>query len=249
MTHRALKKKIETKRRAPVRTSREEIQAKAMELFLSKGYQGMSTTEICEGLGISRPTLYWYFEDKENILFSVHKDAIESRIQPMVARMNEIDDPMLRLHLFIREYTSSVCLYSDAKVLIKETDSLAPEHAAWVRKHWTDLLESVRGAIRELKARGKIKDLPELFVAFSLIGMVTWPSTWFDPSRTEEFESLIETIEEVFLSGILKPENSSGSHCLDNLDSAATKFRRQPKKNIGTRAAAKSTRNGKTRTA
>ena len=250
MTYPAPKKKTETKRRPPVRTSREEIQEKAMELFLSKGYHGMSTSDICEGLGISRPTLDWYFEDKEHILFSAHKDSIESRIQPIVARMKEIDDPLLRLHIFIREYTSAVCLYRDTKALINETAYLAPEHAEWVRKHWTDVLESVRGAIRELKEDGKTKDLPELFVAFSLIGMVTWPYTWFDPARPEGFENLVDTIAEIFFSGILKPGVSWRPHCLGNLDTAPSDGQiRQRNKKVESRMVAKSAGIGKTQKA
>jgi AcrR family transcriptional regulator len=216
MSYPASKKKTDTNRRAPVRTSREEIQEKAMELFLSKGYHGMSTTDLCKALGISRPTLYWYFEGKEDILFSVHKDSIETHIQPIVARMRETKDPLLRLHVFIKMYARAVCLYRDPKVLIKETPYLAPDHFEWVRDNWSAVLETVREAIRELKNEGKIKDLPELFVAFSLIGMVTWPYTWFDPSRPEELDSLVETMEEIFFAGILKPGISWRSHCLGN---------------------------------
>lgn len=208
--------KTDTNWRAPVRTSREEIQQKAMELFLSKGYHGMSTTELCKAMGISRPTLYWYFEGKEDILYSVHKDSIEKHIQPVVARMRETKDPLLRLHVFIRMYARAVCLYRDPKVLINETPYLAPEHEAWVRRNWSDVLESVREAIRELKDEGKVKEFPDLFVAFSLIGMVTWPYTWFDRSRPEGLEALVDTIEEMFFSGILKPGISWRTHCLGN---------------------------------
>ncbi len=183
-----------------------------MELFLSKGYHGMSTTDICEGLGISRPTLYWYFRDKEDILFSVHKDRIESRIQPIVAGMKEIDDPLVRLDFFVREYARAVCLYPDTKALINETPYLAPEHLEWVREHWADALKSIRETIRELQEKGKAKELPELFVAFTLIGMVMWPYTWFDHSKPEGIDDLVDTIEEVFFSGILKPGISWRSH-------------------------------------
>ncbi len=187
-----------------------------MDLFLSKGYHGMSTTNLCEALGIARPTLYWYFEGKEDILFSIHKDSIETHIQPIVARMRETKDPLLRLHVFIRMYARAVCLYRDPKVLINETPYLSPEHEAWVRSNWSDVLESVREAIRELREAGKIKELPDLFVAFNLIGMVTWPYTWFDPSRPETLESLMDTMEEMFFSGIMKPGISWRAHCLGN---------------------------------
>jgi AcrR family transcriptional regulator len=242
MSYQVAKKKTETRRRAPVRTSREEIKEKAMELFLSKGYHGMSTSDICEGLGISRPTLYWYFRDKEEILFSVHKDSIENRIQPIVARMKEIDDPLRRLYVFIREHTGAVCLHHDTKALINETPYLAPEHEQWVRKHWADVVESVRCAVRELKEDGIAKDLPELFVAFSLIGMVMWPYTWFDPSKPDGFEDLVNTISEVFFSGIVKPGVNWRAHCVGGLN---TLTKTREKRKASSRTATESARTGK----
>lgn len=242
MPYPASKKKTETKRRAPVRTSKEEIKEKAMELFLSKGYHGMSTSDICEGLGISRPTLYWYFRDKEEILFSVHKDSIENRIKPIVDRMKETDDPVLRLHTFIKDYTAAVCLHRDTKALINETPYLAPEHERWVREHWEHVLEAVREAIRELQRAGKAKQLPELFVAFSLIGMVTWPYTWFDYSRPEGLEDLINTISDVFFSGILEADVEWRAQCVGEVN---TSSKTRLEKTVGSRLTAKSKRIGK----
>jgi len=209
--------KPETKRRAPVRTNRKEIQEKAMELFLQKGYHGMSTTDLCQALGISRPTLYWYFKDKEDILFSVHQERLESRIQPIIARMKQTVDPLARLRLFIHEYTRVVCLFSDTRVLINETAYLAPEHSDAVRRLWADLLDLLRRTLRELKEDGRIKDVDELFAAFSLIGMVMWTFTWFDHTRPERVTRLIDTIEEIFFAGMLKPgvtwrSSSLGGH-------------------------------------
>lgn len=211
--------KLEKKRRPPVRTSRKEIQDKAMELFLHKGYHGMSTTDLCKALGISRPTLYWYFKDKEDILFSVHKGRLESRIKPIIFRMKQTDDPLARLRLFIHEYTKVVCLFPDTKVLINETAYLAPEHAQWVRRLWADLLDLLRRTFRELNEDGRIKNVDELFAAFSLIGMVMWTFTWFDHTRPEGVTRLIETMEEIFFAGLLKPGVSwRCAHCSNPSD-------------------------------
>jgi len=192
-----------------VRTSKEEIQEKAMELFLKKGYHGMSTTDLCQALGISKPTLYWYFKDKEDILFSVHKDRLESRIRPILVRMEETEDALARLRIFIHDYTKAVCLYPDTKVLVNETAYLAREHSEWVLSLWADLLGLLRRTLVELKADGRINDVDELFAAFSLIGMVMWTYTWFDHSRPEGVTRLIDTIEEIFFAGLLKPGISS----------------------------------------
>ncbi len=240
MTSRPRSNSPAKKRKEPVRTSKEEIQEKAMELFLKKGYHGMSTTDLCEALGISKPTLYWYFKDKEDILFSVHKDRLESRIQPILARMEEADDPLARLRIFVHEYTKAVCLYPDTKVLINETAYLAPEHLTWVHKLWTKPLDLLRQALRDLKKDGKVKDTSETFAAFSLIGMVMWTFNWFDHSRPESIEELTDTIERIFFSGLLKSDISWRSYDLGYQEQTPTGPQKEtPGEDVEARSAAK----------
>lgn len=191
--------------RAPVRTSEEEIRQKAMELFLSQGYHGTSTTDICDALGISRPTLYWYFKDKEAILWSLEEASIEAGFRKMLTVVRQEKDPLDRLRAFIREHANVICRDPATKVLIKETEYMTPDHVAWVKGRWKEQLEIVRGAILELKEAGRCKDVSETFAAFGLIGMLTWAYTWFDFARPEGIPALVETVEEIFLSGLLRP--------------------------------------------
>jgi len=49
------------------------ITAKALELFSAKGYEGVSVTELTEASGITKPTLYYYFESKEGLFEAICK--------------------------------------------------------------------------------------------------------------------------------------------------------------------------------
>jgi AcrR family transcriptional regulator len=40
-------------------------------LFQQKGYRGVTVDEVCLRCGITKPTLYYYFEDKENLFVQV----------------------------------------------------------------------------------------------------------------------------------------------------------------------------------
>lgn len=62
---------------------KKEILDAAEELFTAKGYDGTSTTDILERVGIARGTLYYHFKSKEEIL-----DALIDRIiQGMVSNI------------------------------------------------------------------------------------------------------------------------------------------------------------------
>jgi len=49
----------------------ERILQDGWELFQQKGYLGVSMDELCQRCGISKPTLYYYFKNKENLFVEV----------------------------------------------------------------------------------------------------------------------------------------------------------------------------------
>ena len=56
----------------------------ALRLFSEQGYEGTSIREIIEGAGVTRPVLYYYFENKEDLfrrLFEVKFSELIERIE------------------------------------------------------------------------------------------------------------------------------------------------------------------------
>ena len=51
--------------KAPGSESEQAIRQSAMRLFATKGYNATSVREIVEAAGVTKPTLYYYFENKE----------------------------------------------------------------------------------------------------------------------------------------------------------------------------------------
>ncbi|HEX6880224.1 MAG TPA: TetR/AcrR family transcriptional regulator [Terriglobales bacterium] len=49
----------------------------ALQLFSQYGYEGTSTREICELAGITKPTLYYFFESKEGVYRALVEKAFQ----------------------------------------------------------------------------------------------------------------------------------------------------------------------------
>ncbi len=49
----------------------ERILEEAWKLFQQKGYRGVTMDELCLTAGLTKPTLYYYFHDKENLFVQV----------------------------------------------------------------------------------------------------------------------------------------------------------------------------------
>jgi TetR/AcrR family transcriptional regulator len=55
----------------------------ALTLFSEKGYEGTSIREIIEGAGVTRPVLYYYFENKEDLFRRLFETTFSDLIQRM----------------------------------------------------------------------------------------------------------------------------------------------------------------------
>lgn len=53
----------------------------ALTLFSEKGYEGTSIREIIEGAGVTRPVLYYYFENKEDLFRRLFETTFSELIQ------------------------------------------------------------------------------------------------------------------------------------------------------------------------
>jgi AcrR family transcriptional regulator len=57
--------------------NRDRILEVGWKLFQSKGYRGVSVDEICRQSGVTKPTLYYYFQDKEDLFVQVLQNRLE----------------------------------------------------------------------------------------------------------------------------------------------------------------------------
>jgi TetR/AcrR family transcriptional regulator len=55
--------------------ARERLLASATELFSRKGYSAMTTREIVAAAGVTKPVLYYYFQNKEGIYLELMRRA------------------------------------------------------------------------------------------------------------------------------------------------------------------------------
>lgn len=79
------------------REMRDVILKAAMTLFIEKGYDDVSIRNIADKIEYSPASVYNYFKDKDDILFTLHNIAF-GRFYAALNESSEIKDPMERLH-------------------------------------------------------------------------------------------------------------------------------------------------------
>lgn len=87
----------------PPNAAETKLLESALHHFADKGYEGTSIREIIESAGVTRPVLYYYFENKENLF----RRLVEKEFSEYVGRLRDIVDSLegtqARLRAIMRE--------------------------------------------------------------------------------------------------------------------------------------------------
>jgi AcrR family transcriptional regulator len=67
-------------------SKKERIVAEAIRLFCEKGYEATSVREIVEAVGVTKPVLYYYFKNKDELF----RHVIETAMDPFDEAQTEI---------------------------------------------------------------------------------------------------------------------------------------------------------------
>jgi len=159
-----------------------EICAAALEVFAEKGFAAAKLDEIAKRAGVSKGTLYLYFEDKEQLFRAVVRDSIAPNVEAITSAVASADIPFAEvIPRFLTGFAQSIGkipVGSVAKMVIGESRNF-PELA----RVWHDEVASKAiGAMAALVARAQERDEvrpgdPRLY-AFSLMGPMILGALW-----------------------------------------------------------------------
>jgi len=90
------------------RDMRGAIVAAAAELFAERGYGATSVREVVERAGCKKPTLYYYFENKERLFLEVIGDSVAELNGIVSAQLDSAGGVRQRLLRALRGYLSHV---------------------------------------------------------------------------------------------------------------------------------------------
>jgi AcrR family transcriptional regulator len=169
-------------RGAKYEDQREAIISSAADLFAHRGYLGTSMNDVAEACGLSKPTLYHYYRDKDEMLVSIADEHV-SRLVELV-RSVERDAtlaPEERLEALITRFLIE---YSDAqyshRVLTEDVRFLEERERDRVLNKERVVVKGFADAIAIQQPRLREAGLDKP-VAMLLFGMLNWMFTWLKP--------------------------------------------------------------------
>ncbi len=101
-----------------IKDTKDHIAEVATHLFAHQGYDGTSIRDIVEGAGVTKPVLYYYFKNKEDLYHWIIKDAYEFFFEKLQTILSENKSFLDTFKNLIRTYIECCLEYENTTRLI-----------------------------------------------------------------------------------------------------------------------------------
>jgi len=151
-----------------------EICAAALEVFAEKGFASARLDEIAKRAGVSKGTLYLYFEDKEQLFRAVVRDTIAPNVEMLRAALIQTGLPFAELiRLFVGKFvemTGRMPVGAVVKMVISESRNFPELAKVWHDEVVSKGIGTVTALIEMAQARGEVRPGDPRLHAFTLMG-------------------------------------------------------------------------------
>lgn len=184
---------------------RREILEAAAQVFAQRGFARADVAEIAQRIGLTKASIYHYFESKELLFFATVDAKLGEISDQMAALAGQFEDRIDGIGIAVTTYLRYFSEHPDAvELMIEERASFKSreKHTYFLYREKT--MEPWVRALERLIARGLIRPVPPLatlrLLSDLLYGRVITNFFVGDPRPTEEQS---HEIVDVLLSGLM----------------------------------------------
>jgi AcrR family transcriptional regulator len=174
----------------------------AAQLFNEFGYHATSLAMVAERLQVTKPTLYYYIQNKEEILFECVRLGLELLRSAIATAAASGGTALDKLKAAMHEYVLIVTREFGMCLIRVGEDPLAPESRKKLRRLKAELDHEFRALIEQGLAEGTLAPCDPKLAAFTLAGALSWIGRWFDPKGPLSAEDVAQNSIAVLMNGL-----------------------------------------------
>ena len=184
---------------------RQGILDAAAVLFANSGYANVKMEDIARACQASKSMLYHYFPKKEDVLFQIMREQVESYLQATEAVVALTSSPEQRLREFVLMW---VRRFAQARaritVLMYEYKFLPRRQRTVVNEVARRLIDRVAGLVEQVNpALGQLGPSYHRTYTLLLFGLLNWTEVWYRSTGPLGPDEMADTIYDLFLNGLM----------------------------------------------
>lgn len=179
----------------------------AISIFSSKGFRGTSMNDLADAAGLSKSSLYHYFDSKDDLLVEIYDDVLRHNIESAQRTRDSELSTELKLRELLVGRVEYVCRNRRILQIFFEEEAELPRRLlSQVFAARTAYVELIVGLIEAGVEEGvfKITTSPTIVVN-TLLGATNWIYKWYSPRGLQTPLQLGNDITDLLLRSITVP--------------------------------------------
>jgi AcrR family transcriptional regulator len=186
----------------PHASTRVDILKSAAKAFRQLGYHGATVEQIAAALHMKKGNLYYYFRNKEEILFACHQYSLDRLTQLLEDVQHSRMGADEKLRRLIVAFVHTILDELHGTALILELEALSPAHLKTVIARRDTFDHGVRLVLEEGMANGVFAPSDAKLLAFAFFGAVNWIPRWFSPEGPASSQQIADLFADFFITGL-----------------------------------------------
>ena len=181
---------------------REAVIHAAARAFNARGYHNTSLDDVAAALNVTKPTVYYYVANKEQLLFECFRAGLEPIQAAIRAAEASSSGGLARLNEVIRGYARAIASDYGWCMVRAEDQDLGPETGRHIRALKSGIDQGIRRLIRAGIEDGSIEPCDPKIMAFALAGAINWIAHWYRENQPMTADQLAEAFVDVLGRGL-----------------------------------------------
>jgi len=183
-------------------SKREAVLRAAARAFRERGVHNTTLDDIASFLNVTKPTIYYYLTNKEQIIFECFRLGI-GRIAAALAELGKASGTgRERLTALVRRYAEVMASDFGWCMVRVEDHDLTPAVARRLKSMKSEIDQGIRRLLREGIADGSIRDCDPKMTAFALAGALNGIGHWYRAGEALSAEEIAVRFLELFERGL-----------------------------------------------
>jgi len=194
----------------PNAATRIDILKSAAKAFRRMGYHGATVERIAAALHMKKGNLYYYFKNKEEILFACHQYSLD-RLGQLLSEVEESGRPAdERLRQLVVAFVHMILDELHGTALFLDLEALSPSHLKAVIARRDQFERGVRRVLQEGMDDGSFASGDPKLLAFALFGAVNWIPRWYNPNGPATSQEIADRFADFLIAGLRPALSVSG---------------------------------------
>lgn len=185
---------------------REEIVLKVGRLLSKHGYYNITMDDISKKLGISKTSIYYHFNSKNEIIYEFHLNNHIKALNGLKSIVKSNANPETKLRRAIKFHIGFVTFEETPGLVDVNWQFFLPKNFVQpirkIRKEYDQLLREIihKGVEQGVFAH----DLNIKLVSYAIVGALNFIPQWYSPKGTISASQIKNIISDYLINGLLK---------------------------------------------